>query len=75
MDFELSIDVDEPTSNLNEFAGELHVNEEISQLNIDNCAPEEEIDNFIESNTISVSFFLESAVVEHNNYTHLYHNY
>ena len=37
--------------------------------NINNCFPEEEINKFIENNTISVSFFLESAAIDHHNYT------
>lgn len=34
-----------------------------------NCASEEEINKFIENNTISVSLFLESASVDHHNYS------
>ena len=35
-----------------------------------NCAPEEEINQFIENNSIFVSLFLESASIEHNNYSY-----
>jgi len=38
--------------------------------NISDCKPEEEIDAFIESNSIYVNFFLESAAIDHHNYTH-----
>ena len=38
--------------------------------NIIDFKPEEEIDSFIESNSIYVNFFLESAAIDHHNYTH-----
>ena len=38
--------------------------------NIYNCASEKEIEDFIYSNSIYVSIFLENAAVDHNNYTH-----
>ena len=38
--------------------------------NVNNCAPEEEINKFIENNSIFVSLFLESASIEHNNYSY-----
>ena len=41
-----------------------------SDLNINNCAPEEKINEFIDNNSIYVSFFLESAAIEHNNYSY-----
>ena len=41
-----------------------------NNTNEDNCASENEINDFIESNTISLSFFLESASVVHQNYSH-----
>ena len=37
--------------------------------NENGCASEEEINKFIENNTISVSLFLESASVDHHNYS------
>jgi len=37
--------------------------------NISDCKSEEEIDSFIESNSIYVNFFLESAAIDHHNYT------
>ena len=40
-----------------------------TENNINNCFPEEEINEFIENNSISVSFFLESAAIDHHNYT------
>ena len=40
-----------------------------SNLNINNCAPEEEINSFIENNSIYVSLFLESAAIDHHNYS------
>ena len=41
-----------------------------TKKNISDCKPEEEIDSFIESNSIYVNFFLESAAIDHHNYTH-----
>jgi hypothetical protein len=38
--------------------------------NISDCKPEEEIDSFIDNNSIYVNFFLESAAIDHHNYTH-----
>ena len=38
--------------------------------NINDCASEEEIDEFIENNSIYVSLFLESGAIDHNNYTY-----
>ena len=35
-----------------------------------NCASEDEINKYIENNSISVSLFLESASVEHHNYSY-----
>ena len=40
-----------------------------SKYNITDCLPEEEIDDFIEKNNIYVAFFLESAAIDHHNYT------
>ena len=37
--------------------------------NISDCKSEKEIDAFIESNSIYVNFFLESAALDHHNYT------
>jgi len=37
--------------------------------NISDCKSEEEIDSFIDSNSIYVNFFLESAAIDHHNYT------
>jgi len=37
--------------------------------NISDCKSEEEIDSFIENNSIYVNFFLESAAIDHHNYT------
>ena len=38
--------------------------------NITDCLPTEEIDEYIENNNIYVTFFLESAAINHHNYTH-----
>ena len=38
--------------------------------NITDCLPEEEIDKYIEINNIFVGFFLESAAIDHHNYSH-----
>ena len=37
--------------------------------NISDCKSEEEIDSYIENNSIYVNFFLESAAIDHHNYT------
>lgn len=38
--------------------------------NINTCVSENEIEEFIEHNSIYVSLFLESAAIDHHNYTH-----
>ena len=40
-----------------------------TKKNITDCKPEEEIDSFVESDSIYVNFFLESAAIDHHNYT------
>ena len=41
-----------------------------TENNINNCVSEEEIEKYIEKNSINVNFFLESAAIDHHNYSH-----
>lgn len=41
-----------------------------TENNVNNCVSENEIEEFIENNSIYVSLFLESAAIDHNNYSH-----
>ena len=50
-----------------------------TKVNITDCFPEEKINEFIENNNIFINFFLESASIDHHNYSHplkkgYYHN-
>lgn len=41
-----------------------------TNINITDCLSEKEIDEYIEKNNIYASFFLESAAIDHHNYSH-----
>ena len=40
-----------------------------TKINVTDCVSEEEIEKFIENNSINLNFFLESAAIDHHNYT------